>query len=120
MLDRMNITGADLTLSIKVKNPNAFSMMLKSMNVQFIINGNPWAHITQEKILHVVEDGSARLDIPFNLNFLQMGQGVYSILTGNSNLDYELNADVDFSTSHPLIGDERMNFVNSGVLRIIE
>ncbi|HGJ64667.1 TPA: hypothetical protein ENS27_04675, partial [bacterium] len=38
-LDKLNLTGADLKLSLKLNNPNIFSMILSKMQYDFKING---------------------------------------------------------------------------------
>ena len=119
-LNRLDITGANLTLGLKLTNPNAFSLLMKHVNVQLKINGKEWARISRDEEMHVAREGSGRFVIPVNLNFLQMGQSVYSIITGNANLNYDLKADFDFSTSHPLLGDESLDFIDSGILRILK
>jgi LEA14-like dessication related protein len=117
-LDKLNFTGADLKLKIKMKNNNAFKLFVNNFKYQFASNGNQWISGLNENKLEVSEKGESMIEIPVSLNFLQMGRSIYQMISGDQDFDYQLLGDVDFSTSVPLIGQVKLPFDKTGKIKI--
>ena len=117
-LDRIDITGADLTIQLKLKNTNSFNLNLNKMDFRFDVNGNQWMKSSQTKQVTVKKKQTHSLEIPVSLNFLQMGQSVYQMITGNSQLNYTFSGNLNISTPVSLIGKVNLPFTESGIFKI--
>lgn len=98
-LDRLSLGGADLKLQIAVDNPNAFALNLDKMDYRFNVNGNSWIDGQSQHVMQLNQKGQGIIDIPISLDFVKVGQSVYQMLTGNSQLNYNFSGDFDVSTS---------------------
>ena len=119
-LDKLGFTGANLTLEIKLKNPNALSLFLKDMNYQLNVSGANWIQGKTSKEMTISEKGESLISIPFSLNFLSMGQSVYNLLSGNQPLKYDLKGNASLGSSLKLLGDFQLPFEQSGEVKIFK
>lgn len=116
---RLDLLGSDLELNLKVKNPNAFIININGFNCQFDVAGNTWIQTTKADKIHIPIKGSSNLIIPITLNFIQVGQSVFQLLSGGSDLNYRLKGDLNLNTSHELIKKEIMKFDEAGNVSIL-
>jgi LEA14-like dessication related protein len=98
-LDKLSLTGADLKLQIAVDNPNAFSLNLAEMDYQFAVNGKSWVSGQAQNAAQLNQKSLGIIDIPISLNFLEMGQSVYQLLSGGNQLNYEFMGYFDVGSS---------------------
>ncbi len=101
---KTGLTGADLELSLNVSNPNVFSFGLQKLAYDFKVNGLSWAAGTASETSSVSAKGKQTVRIPVSLNFLQMGQTVAGLLSGDRTLDCGLTGSLDVGTSIPEFG----------------
>jgi LEA14-like dessication related protein len=107
-----------LELQLQVENPNPIAIAADKLNYQFTVNGNEWiSGLSQNKQKMQPNDNSV-ISIPISLNFLQMGQSVYQIVSGNTTIDYQFNGAVDFGSDHPLLQTVNLPFNQTGQLKI--
>ena len=118
-LKNLGLTGADLELSVRLNNPNAFSMLLERFNYQFLVNGQPWASGDASHTVELVKKGESLLLIPISLNFLQVGQSVYEMLTGDEELNYNFTGDFYVTSTLPLFKKANLDFDRSGLTELI-
>jgi LEA14-like dessication related protein len=103
-LNRMGLTGADLELNLEVDNPNAFSFLMNALKYDFSVNGLSWVKGSQTKAVSMNKKGKAQVAIPVSLNLLQMGETVIQLLRGSSDLNYQLDGNLDLKAELPLLG----------------
>jgi LEA14-like dessication related protein len=113
-LDRLTMTGADLKLSLKLNNPNVFSMLLGKMQYNFKLNEQSILSGLTDKSMQISEKSDNIIEIPVSVDFLRAGTAVYQILNGNKILNYQLGGNLDLSTSLPLLGQVNLPFELSG------
>ncbi|MBN2202022.1 LEA type 2 family protein, partial [bacterium] len=101
---KTGLTGADLELSLNVSNPNVFSFGLQKLAYDFKVNGLSWAAGTASETASISAKGKQTVRIPVSLNFLQMGQTVAGLLSGDRMLDCGLTGSLDVGTSIPEFG----------------
>jgi hypothetical protein len=58
--------------------------------------------------------------IPLSLNFLNMGRSAYNLLSGNEELNYQLQGNADLGTSIKLLGDFKLPFDQSGKVKLFK
>jgi len=113
-LDKLTLAGADMKLSLKMDNPNVFSMILDSMQYDFKLNEQSIISGLSNKIININEKSESNIDIPITIDFLKTGAAVFQILNGNKDLNYQLNGNVDLTTSLPLLKQAKIPFNLSG------
>jgi len=117
-LDRITLTGAQLSLKVAVDNPNAFAMMFDQLNYNFSINGLNWVSGKSSSTTKINEKGEGIVSIPVSLDFLTMGRSVYNLINGTSELNYKFNGDMDVSSTVSLLGKHTMPFDHSGTIKL--
>jgi LEA14-like dessication related protein len=119
-LDKLNLTGADLILDVKLTNPNSFSMLLDKFDYNFQVNGNQWIKGNATPKKSVAEKGENIIQIPISLNFLQMGSTLYQLISGGKNLNYQFTGDLNIKNNHPLLEQLNLPFNRSGKIDILK
>ncbi len=93
-INHINFNGAEVDVSIGIENPNPFSAILERLDYTLRINGQQWASGVSEKPGTIEANSDSTIKIPLNLQFSQMGIGLFKLLTGSSNIDYALSGDL--------------------------
>lgn len=117
-LDKLSLSGADLSLKIGVDNSNTFAFNLDKMNYQFNVNGLSWVKGQSQNVLQVEKKGLAVIDIPISLNFFEVGQSVYQLLSGNNQLNYNFTGNFDVSTSLMEFGKVNLPVEKTGSINL--
>ncbi len=119
-LNKLTLSGADLTLRIKLSNANAIAFLLNGINYRFDVNRQQWLSGSENKSQSVPAKGEAILNLPISLNFFQIGQSVSQLLQGGSTVVYRLSGSVDLKSTIPLLGEVNLPFDQSGEIRIVK
>ncbi|MBN2104579.1 LEA type 2 family protein [bacterium] len=117
-LDRLNLSGADLVLELRMDNPNAFKLLLSKLNYDFNVNGRSWAQGNLSTPLAVNAKSDDTICIPVSLNFIEMGRSVYALVSGKNDLDYHLSGNLGFDTSLPMLKNIDLPVKSDGSLKI--
>jgi len=119
-VNNIGISGADLSLNLKIKNPNSLLLNLNNLNYNLDVSGYNWVRGTSNVLNQVSPKGESILKIPVSLNFAEMGLNLFSLLTGSSNLDYRFTGDLDVGTSWDLLKDVRLSLDESGKVPLLK
>ena len=117
-LDNLSFTGAEFALEVEVDNPNAFDMALEGMDYGFAVNGISWISGSLQNAVSVSEKSKGMVRIPIKLNFLEVGRGVYQLITGGGDVAYSFIGDADLSSSLALLGDLNLPINKTGNINI--
>jgi LEA14-like dessication related protein len=117
-LDKLNFSGATLALKLKVNNPNAFGVALDKLNYDFKVNGKRWISGNRTSLGNLAANQGNELTLPITLNFMELGSGLYSLLKGGQDLNYNLSGKLDANGGHPLIGRFDVPINRSGKVRL--
>lgn len=117
-LNNLNFTSANLTLNLNFNNPNPIGLLLNNINYTLTVNGNNWISGASEKSQRINKSSANILEIPIQLNFMQLGQTAYSIISGNSMVEYTLNGFVNIGGDNSLLQNRDISINQSGVLEI--
>jgi LEA14-like dessication related protein len=101
---KTGLTGADLELNLAVSNPNVFSFGVRRLAYDFKVNGLSWAGGALSEAGTVPAKGRQTVRIPVSLNFLQVGQTVAGLVSGNTDMNCGLTGTADIGTSIPEFG----------------
>jgi LEA14-like dessication related protein len=118
-IKKLNFTGADLALELKIKNPNGFDLGLDRLDYQLGIGGQTWAEGTAEEEMEIKSKGTQTIRIPLSVDFTKMGLGLFKTLSGKKPLNYQLKGGLDLSTSLPLLPKTSLPFDRAGTLDIL-
>lgn len=119
-LNNLSFTSADLTLNLELDNPNAFSLGLEKLDYHFKINDQTWAQGLSQAKMQINQKGKSTISIPVSLNLFEMGRTVYSMITGNSELNYDFNGNVDLNTSVQMLKNFSLPVDKSGKINILK
>ncbi|MBU1099214.1 MAG: LEA type 2 family protein [Bacteroidetes bacterium] len=117
-LNNLNLLGAEVLLRVKCDNPNAFSVGINGFDYILKIAGKEWVQSNSNQKIKLNSHGQSEIEIPIKLNFLQVGQSVYQLLTGNAKLDYNLVGNFNLETSLPYLKNEVVNIVKNGEINL--
>lgn len=119
-LKGINISGADLVLTLRLKNPNIFSMILENMQYKLDVNGSKWVSGNMASNVQVKENDESLVEIPISLNFLEVGRSVYQLVNSDRELNYQFGGSLDLMTSLPILGKVDLPFSLSGQTKLLK
>lgn len=119
-MEKIKLTGADLTLKIKLDNPNAITFLLNSMDYQLNVAGAEWIKGTSKKVISVNAKDESIIDVPISLNFINMGQSVYQLLKGDQTLNYNLSGNANLGSNLSIFNDFNLPFNQTGETKILK
>lgn len=117
-VSELSFTEATLALNMEFENPNGFGLNIQGFDYDLNVDGNQWAKGEALEKTSIAENETTQLQIPLTLNIAQMGTSVYRMLTGASQIDYELNGTFSVGTTHPLLGQTEFKFNRKGQIAV--
>ena len=117
-LKQFSFTGASLELALQLKNPNPISLISNNLNYQLMVEGKEWISGGTQTPQKMQANNTSLITLPVTLNFLQMGQSVYQMVTGNSSLNYQFKGTAAIGSDHPLLKTINLPFNESGDFKI--
>jgi LEA14-like dessication related protein len=118
-INNISFTGADATLALTVNNPNSFSLGLRDMHYNFVIDGINVLSGSGEKNISINRTGESRIEIPVSINFVDFGQAIYGILRGEQKARFRFFGSATFDSSLDFFRNLPLNFDQSGELPLI-
>ena len=113
-IKKMGLSGAEVVISAKIKNPNAFGIDVSQLAYSLSINGTQWAESALSETIKLAEKGETQIDIPLKLNFMEMG----SALMKSKGLNYQLKGNMNLDTALPMLKNVKVPFDKSGVVGV--
>lgn len=117
-LEKLSFSGATLALNLQVENPNAFGLSLDTLQYNFNVNGKRWLSGERSSLGNINKGGANTITLPISLNFMEMGSGLYGLLQGGEDLNYNLSGKLDATGDHTLIGAFDMPINSSGSFKL--
>jgi LEA14-like dessication related protein len=117
-LNEISLSGASLALDLELINRNSFKIFVESLEYRFQVDGRDWASGMHQQRVRILENDSAGLTIPINLDFGALGRGVYQIILGGERLQYALKVNMDVGTSLRELKAVSLPFALTGQLGI--
>lgn len=114
----VSMAGAEMELQLRMNNPNAFDLLLNSVDYELQVNGNPWASGLGMQQARVGSKGESLITIPVAVDFAQIGLSVYQMLSGGEQVEYAFTGSLDLGTSLPLLQQATLPFDTAGQLTI--
>lgn len=114
VLDSISISGARLSLSVAVENPNGFAFTLESLSYAFAVNERIWFDGATDRRRTIAAHGSGDVTASFSLSFTEFGRTVRDLLLGDDALDYSFVAEAGIDPEVDLIPTVTLPFNRSG------
>lgn len=89
-MKRLSFSGAEVELSLRVNNPNAFGVTLAGADYALQVNGRNWLDTNLGESIQVSGSESRDIVIPIELSASQMGSALIEMMGGRKEFDYKL------------------------------
>lgn len=110
----VGLSGADLSVKLRVNNPNAFGIDVSHLKSALKVDGVSWMDATLSKALTISAERSQQVDLPIRLDFLKLGTQLMRQLQSREPLQYELAGSFTLGTDLPLLQRLSMPYQVSG------
>ena len=111
----LSFTKASLIVVLDLVNKNEFKVAIDGLDYKVALGGNELANGKAMSIGPIKENGKSELELPVNLNFLEMGQAAYKLLL-NASSGYEVSGNFLFQV--PNLGQKNVAFSKKGSVPI--
>lgn len=119
-LSSITFSQARLNLNIEIQNPNSFSINTEGLNYNLKLNDLNTLSGKIQQTQTIEKKSSTQISIPVNLNFLDLGIGVYRMISSSEALRYTFDGDVTLGADLPLFKTSTFNFEKSGSVDILK
>lgn len=109
----LSISGASLNFKLEMSNSNPFAVAINSLNYDINLAGTEFADGQSTTIQNIGGSDKSIMEIPLNVNFFQLGQSAYNLLTGDSS-DYKITGEMKFNV--PKMGQKSFPFQRVGTV----
>jgi len=115
-VQNLSLASVTLRLSLEIENPNIFGLDFSHIDYNLSVDGKQWLRSSLTQPIRLKSKDRTTLDIPLQLNLLQMGETLYQSLDQARPLPYKLKGNMRFNTSLPALKGTKAPFEYSGVI----
>lgn len=95
-VSNLSFTKASMMFSLDVTNSNPFTVNLTGLDYNIKLGGKEFAQGIAGNISPITKHGKTTIEIPFNMNLLELGRSAYHLLTKSSS-GYEVTGAMQFN-----------------------
>ncbi len=95
---KLSMTGATADFKVMIENPNPFGLPIDGLEYGIDLNGIRLASGKTSQSAVISQNGRTTIKIPAQINFADMGKGVYQLLSGKS-ADYRMEGNMIFDAA---------------------
>lgn len=100
-VDRITLTGADISLALDMENPNSFGMTIRSLDGSLLVGGREWGTVGLSESVQLNSGARKTAVVKLRVSFGDVGQSAWSLLNGSGNADVSLDGDMDIDLDIP-------------------
>jgi len=115
-VNRMSLSGAEMTCRLKVDNPNAFDMKFNRIFYNLKLNGMSLGQMDVRPLVVVGPNSTGTIETPIKISFALTGHAVYELLQ-KQETQYRMEAQMVFDS--PSGGIESIPFVATGSIPVL-
>lgn len=93
----VSLSGANVEVSFRVSNPNAFGISIANAKYMLNVNGRQWLDTQLDERIYVNGSEQRIITIPVRLSATQMGSAMVEIMSGNTTFSYKLTGSAEVS-----------------------
>lgn len=116
-VSELSLTAAKIVAEIEVDNPNDFDLGLSNFNYRLDINQSTWGEGTSSKPGSIPKKGKGTIQIPLQLDLMNMGKTAYQLLSSDDKIDYQLLGGITLDTGIDLLRQYKMPLNLKGTTR---
>lgn len=114
----LSLSGADLLLSLRVSNPNAFELLLDRFSYEFALDNNRVAGGDGRQRMRLEEGGDGLLELPLTVSFGAAGRSLYNAIVGGESIEYGLSFESELQPGLPQMETFPFSAVQDGQIRL--
>lgn len=118
-LNNFSLTNATFNLELRVDNPNQWTLNLNDMDYNLVVNNTKWAVGEISEKVAIKSNNTSIIQIPFALNYLDVGSSVFSMIKNNSDFEYKLTGNADVGSSIKFLENFSFPFEKSGRVNLV-
>ncbi len=113
-VNRFDFAGANITLGLQIKNPNAFSVEMSKLDYRLNVGDEEWIRARLDQAATLAAKGVNEMEIPVQVNFFDMGGAIFNALKKHRPLEYQLKGDMLLDTEIPFLKGVEIPFDQVG------
>ncbi|MAZ67049.1 MAG: hypothetical protein CMF25_08055 [Kangiellaceae bacterium] len=113
-VEKVGFSGADFLLKMQVQNDNAFDLLVKGMSYNIVVDGKSWGQGKLRQPVNLPEQGTGLLEIPFSINYSDIGLSVMRLLKGKEGFDYDISGNLMLDGGNDWLKNVSLPFQNKG------
>ncbi len=113
-LEKLTVTKADLSLILKIKNPNVFAFAINKMDYNLDVGEKNWLNGLSEIKTNVSAKKESIVSIPISLNFFEIGRTAFKLLNSREQLNYQLKGGFKIAPALSLFQEIEIPFDETG------
>lgn len=113
-LERLDLDGAVIGVTLDIFNPNGFSLALDRLDYRLEVDGRRWARGGSSAPLRIGPNERGTLNLSLRIDFDDLGSGAYSLLATGNPLDYRLQASLAATAGDDRLGSFELPWSTSG------
>ena len=116
-LTGINLQGTDLLCKIKIQNPNPIDIPFPEIDWELYVNENFFVKGIILNNTSLKKRGSTIVDVPVNLNYLELFNSVKSLI-GTKQADYKIALAAKFNL--PVLGEKVWDLEHAGIFPVLQ
>jgi LEA14-like dessication related protein len=112
----LNLLGVDLTLKVKMKNPNFFNLKITDFAYNFILNNSEI--LNGKNPIDLKAKSESIIPFKVRLNFIQLGEALLNILRGGGQVNYNFESTMILEGELAKLWKKRHEIKLNGVVNI--
>lgn len=106
-MKKLSFSGAEIDISFRVSNPNAFGITLAGADYTLQVNGKEWLDTRLGESIRVEGTDTREITIPIELSASQMGSALVEMMGGRKEFNYKLTGQARVSADLEGFTDEQ-------------
>ncbi len=113
-VNSFDFAGANITLGLEVKNPNAFSVDMSKLDYRLSVGDEEWVRTKMDHAATLAAKGVSEMEVPLQVNFFDMGGMIFNALKAKRPLEYQLQGNMVLDTPVPFLNNVEVPFDQVG------
>jgi len=118
-VDELTFSGAEISLSMSIHNPNHFTLSVDSAEGSLLVSGTEWGKIETGRTVHIPPQTDSDLTLTMQVDFTEIGRTAWRMLTGEGKADIRFEGEIDLSAEIPSFAGRGIPFSTDAKVSIL-
>ena len=100
-VDQLTLSGAQISLTMHVDNPNYFPLSINSAEGKLLVSDSEWGNIESEGTIRIPPQTDSDLTLAMRVDFAEIGRSAWNLLAGGKKVDIRFEGDMDLDVDIP-------------------